>query len=33
MLYHRYAEYGSRFGDLYAAALRENGTQCLAIYR
>ncbi|XP_023325746.1 calcium-activated potassium channel slowpoke [Eurytemora carolleeae] len=29
----RYAEYGSRFGDLYAAALRENGTQCLAIYR
>jgi hypothetical protein len=29
----RYAEYGARFGDLYAACLREAGTLCLAIWR
>jgi hypothetical protein len=29
----RYAEFGARFGDLYAACLRESGTLCLAIWR
>ena len=29
----RYAEFGARFSDLYSAALREDGTLCLAINR
>jgi len=29
----RFAEYGARYADLYAAAMREQGTLCLGIYR
>lgn len=29
----RFAQYGARYADLYAAAIREHGTLCLAIYR
>ena len=29
----RFAAHGERFGDLFAAALRERGTLCLGIYR
>ena len=29
----KYAQYGSRFSDLYSATLRDAGMLCLAIYR
>jgi len=29
----RFADYGARYADLYAAAMREQGTLCLGIYR
>ena len=29
----RFANHGKRFGDIFAAALREQGTLCLGIYR
>ena len=29
----RYAEWGARYSDLFAAALEEQGTLCLGIYR
>ena len=29
----RYAEWGARYSDLFAAALEEQGTLCIGIYR
>ena len=29
----KFAQYGSRFSDLYSATLRDAGMLCLAIYR
>ena len=29
----KYAQYGARFSELFAAAIREQGTLCLGIYR
>ena len=32
-IYFRYAQNGAKFSELFAAALKENGTLCLAVNR